>query len=136
MRDDGVGVHAARLLRERLPAEVAVAEVGTAALDSLGLLENADLVLAIDAMQAGGAPGTIHTLGVEDVASDQEPHSLHQMSLTCVLGFLAEDQRPRVTVLGVEPAEIELGTGLSPAVEAALPAVVEAAARIVGEWVG
>jgi len=134
MRDDGVGVHAVRLLRDQLPEGVVAADVGTALLDSLDLLGNADLVLAIDAMLGGGAPGTLYTLGIGDLASDECPVSLHQMGLTQVIAFLAPGERPSVTTLGIEPEKIELGTELTATLHAALPKIVRTALTIVGEW--
>ena len=65
LRDDGIGVHAIRSLQQNPPPGVVVAEVGTAVLDALHLLEWAEKILAIDAMQAGGNPGTLYAFGVD-----------------------------------------------------------------------
>ena len=61
LRDDGVGVHAVRSMGNDLPPGVLAVEVGTAVLDALHLFEEAEMVIAIDAMKAGGAPGTIYS---------------------------------------------------------------------------
>ncbi len=133
LRDDGVGVHAVRELQKVVPRRVRAVEVGTAVLDALHLFEQADRILAIDAMEAGGQPGTIYRLDGEDVEEGDLQASLHQMSLLAVLRFLGR-HRPVVTVLGVQPEVIDYGMDLSPSVQAALPRLVAAAKEIVAEW--
>ena len=61
LSDEGVGVHVARALAEReLPPGVSVVEAGTAFLDVLSDIEKADRILLIDAMEGGGAPGSVY----------------------------------------------------------------------------
>jgi hydrogenase maturation protease len=134
LKDDGVGVHAVRALQGGVPRGVRAVEVGTAVLDALHLLEWADHVLAIDAMQAGGDPGTIYRFGVEDVAEAAVKASLHEVDLLAALRFLTSGHRPEIAVLGVEPETIEAGLDLTPSVQAALPRVVAAARDIVAGW--
>lgn len=133
LRDDGVGIHAVRALGADLPRGVMAVEVGTAVLDALHLFEWADGVLAIDAMEAGGAAGSIYRIEAADVAEDGPRASLHELGLLAGLRFL-QGHRPQVTVLGVEPALIDYGLELSPGIAAALPRVVAAARDILGRW--
>ncbi len=116
------------------PPGVLVVEVGTAVLQALHLLEWADLVLALDAMRAGGPPGTIYACGLEDVAADGVQVSLHELGLKAALYFLPPEKQPRIGVLGIEPGTIDYGLDLSPAVKAALPQFIAAAREIVGCW--
>ncbi len=134
LKDDGVGVHAVRALQHGVPRGVQAVEVGTAVLDALHLLEWADRVLAIDAMQAGGIPGTVYRFGMEDVADRAIRASLHEVDLVAALRFLTNGHRPEITVLGVEPETIDTGLDLSPSVQAALPRLVAAAQEIVTGW--
>jgi hydrogenase maturation protease len=134
LRDDGVGVHAVRALQQNPPPGAIAVEVGTAVLDALHLLERADKVLAIDAMQAGCEPGTVYRCGVSDIGEEKQRASLHEVSLLSVLRFLPSDRRPEITILGVEPGAIDYGLELSREVEAALPQVVELAKDIVERW--
>ena len=49
--DEGIGVHAARELREEeLPEGTKVLDVGTSILDALGELENSERVIVLDAI--------------------------------------------------------------------------------------
>src|SRR5512143_3495297 len=134
LKDDGVGVHAVRALQHEVPRGVRAVEVGTAVLDALHLVEWADRILAIDAMQAGGDPGTIYRFGVEDVADRATKASLHEVDLVAALRFLTGGHRPEIAVLGVEPETIDAGLDLSPSVQAALPRLVAAAKDIVARW--
>ncbi len=133
LADDGVGVHAVRGLARRVPAGVRAVEIGTAVLDALHLIERADKLLAIDAMQAGGRPGEIYSFALDDVANPPAKPSLHDFGLRAAFDFLP-GRRPDVLVLGVEPARIELGLDLSPEVSAALSGVIEAALRMIEGW--
>jgi hydrogenase maturation protease len=134
LKDDGVGVHAVRLLQREVPRDVQAVEVGTAVLDALHLVEWADRILAIDAMQAGGDPGTIYQCGVEDVANEAVKASLHEVDLLAALRFLTSGHRPAIAILGVEPGTIAAGLDLSASVQAALPQLVAAAKDLVNGW--
>jgi len=135
LQDDGIGIHAVRALQHHVPRGVCVAEVGTAVLDALHLLEWADRILAIDAMQAGGAAGTIYRFGTHDVYQDTIQTSLHELSLVAALRFLATPHTPAITILGVEPSVIDYGLDLSPIVQQALPALCQATQEILTGWI-
>jgi hydrogenase maturation protease len=134
LMDDGVGVHAVRELQRTGVQGAVVAEVGVALLDALPLLEKADRVLAIDAMRAGGVPGTIYRFGPDDVAVQDCSASLHELGLIQALQLLERTSPPEVVVLGVEPHTIDYGMELTPSVCAGVPEVVAAARSIVATW--
>lgn len=134
LQDDGVGVHAAKELQKISSRRVVVADVGCAVLDALHLIEWADNILAIDAMQAGGEPGTIYSFTPGDVAEDAVQASLHELNLIAALRFVKRDTAPRIAILGVEPAVIGYSLDLSPEVQASLPRLVRAAVEIVDRW--
>lgn len=124
LRDDGVGVHAIRQLAAVPPHGVRLEEVGTAVLDALPLFEWADVVLALDAVQAGRRPGTIYRMTAGDVVVPRSTTSLHELGLLQALHLLPPADRPALLILGVEPAELDFGTALTPLVAAALPGLV------------
>jgi hydrogenase maturation protease len=134
LRDDGVGVHAARALQRTPPPGVVVAEVGTAVLDALHLLDWAEKILAIDAMQAGGTPGTLYAFGVDAVAGPGMQASLHELNLLTTLDFLPRQIKPEILIVGIEPETIDYGLDLSPAVAAALPKLTREVRKIVSGW--
>ncbi len=125
--DEGVGVHVARALAQRnLPPDVAVVEAGTAFLDVLPDIEKADRILLIDAMEGGGAPGSVYRMPFDQCRHPEMLASLHGFDLSRVLFMAGSDRAPEVTVFGVEPARIEWGTELSPVIQKVLPAVEKA----------
>lgn len=134
LSDDGIGVHAARLLQADPPAATTVLAVETDFLSALPFLEQCTKALVIDAMDAGQAPGTLYHCRAQDLAQTGPGHSLHSLGLLEVLEFLDEDHRPEVHILGVQPGRIELALDLSPEVASTLPQVVQAAHRIIAEF--
>src|SRR5690242_21713074 len=127
LTDEGVGVHAARALAARdLPEGVSVVEAGTAFLDVLPEIEWADRILLIDAMEGGGAPGSVYRVPFDQCRHPEMLASLHGFDMSRVL-FMAGNQRnPEVTVFGVEPATIEWGMEVSAAVARTMPLLEEA----------
>jgi hydrogenase maturation protease len=125
--DEGVGVHVARALAQReLPPDVSVVEAGTAFLDVLPEIEKADRILLVDAMEGGAAPGSVYRVPFDQCRHPDMLASLHGFDMSRVLFMAGNDRAPEVTVFGIEPARIEWGTELSPAVQRVLPAVQEA----------
>jgi hydrogenase maturation protease len=146
LSDDGVGVHACRLLEQQARGkgrtDVVIAEVGTAVGDALHLFEQAELILGIDAMQAGGEPGTIYLADAEQLATDALV-GLHQLGLLGALQMIEAEisgrcgapwQRPQVEILGVEPASLALGMTLSAPVQASLARVAAQAWQRLDRW--
>jgi len=129
LKDDGVGVHAVRELGKVLPRGILAVEVGTAVLDALHLFEWADRIIGIDAMQAGGTPGTIYSFGVDDVDDQGVKASLHEMGLIASLRFM-KGPRPPIYMLAVEPESMDCGMELSATVQQAVPRLVAEARRI------
>jgi len=120
LMDDGVGVHAVRELKRDPIEGTRIIEIGTSVIDGLHLLEAADQVIALDAIQAGAAPGTVYQLSLDALENNGPRTSLHELDLRAVLRFIPEPRRPEVTVLGVEPLVIDYGLELSPPVSAAM----------------
>lgn len=119
MSDDGVGVHAVRaLVSEGLSPDRCI-EVGTAVLRAQGYLEDAESVIAIDAIQAEGEPGTVYCMDVDDAALSRR-ETLHDLSLVGVLKLIPEAKRPRVRIVGVEPECLDYGMSFSKTVVKAM----------------
>ena len=134
LRDDGVGIHAARALMHDPPPGALVVEVGTAILSALHLLEAADRIIALDAVHAGGAPGTVYVFDARGERRDQPYTSVHEMGILNTLAMMAPEARPHLKVIGVEPEVIDYGLELSPTVGRALEQMLAEARRIVADW--
>ena len=124
--DEGVGVHVVHALQqEPLPPDVVAFEAGTAFLDAVPEIEQADRIIVVDAMKAGEAPGTIYRVPFEECVRPDCIASLHGFDLSRVIFLAGRKSPPAVVVIGVEPARLDWGIELSPEVQAAVPRVIE-----------
>lgn len=132
--DDGVGVAAiARLQRRfRVPEAVAVEDGGTLGLTLLARLRGVRELVLVDAVDTGGVPGTLVRLEGDAVGpAVRDRLSVHQVGVADLLEAtrLIDEAPEHVVLLGVVPKTTELGLGCSPAVRAAVPALVDAVVR-------
>jgi hydrogenase maturation protease len=133
-QDDGVGVHLIRELQKAPIPKIVCAEAGTAVLGVLHLIEWADKILAVDAMQAGGKPGTIYTFEVTNGGVPGSQESLHGKILLSAFKFLSRKTPPAIRILGIEPGNIAFGSDLSPSVQASIPRVIRTIREILQGW--
>lgn len=138
MADDGVGLAALERLRAvGLPAGIELVDGGTWGMNLLPVIESADRLLLLDAIAAGGEPGTLHVLERARIprylATKISPH---QVDLRDVLA-LAElrGTLPAETVaIGLQPARVEMSTELSDVVRARVDDLVAAVTRRLAAW--
>ena len=130
-RDDGAGLAVLQeLAGQDLPGVELRAESGEGAA-LMEAWQGAQQVILVDAVQAGGAPGTIYRLDPweQPIPTEFFHYSTHAFSLAeavelaRVLGQLP----PSLIIYGIQGADFGSGQGLSPPVAAAVP---EVAARI------
>lgn len=131
--DDAVGVVIARELRQRLDprADCLVLEAATAPENFTGTLRRfrPDLVLLVDAAHLSDEPGTISWLDWQE--TDGVSGSTHTLPPSVLAQFLVKELACRLALLVVQPAHLEFGQPLSPAVRRAAGEVVaELAARL------
>ena len=128
--DEGVGVHAARLLtQEKHPPGTEVLDVGSAILDALPALKYADRVIVLDAVMADGPPGTVYRLPFSNCEKPSCLGSLHGFDLSRLMALAGRKNPKDVLILGVEPATISWSMDLSPQVAYALPRFIDAVKR-------
>jgi hydrogenase maturation protease len=131
--DDGAGAQAVKRLREdaRVPEDVSLVEGGTLGLELLPYIWSCSRLIVIDAVDVGETPGTVVRMSGEELNSLPGNSSVHQLGvsdLLVALRMLARRQ-PAVVLLGVQPANTDWSTELSPAVAAAMNVLVEAAVQ-------
>lgn len=135
MGDEGAGVRCVeRLEADRaLPDGVVTIDGGTSTHELLGDLEDLDLLVIVDAVATGGAPGSLVRLEDDRIPSafsnKLSPHQHGINDLLAQLRLLGRSPA-RVVLHGVTPARIALGLELSPEVEASLPALC---ARVIAD---
>lgn len=134
-RDDGAGPAVAARSADEAPITIDVGPV-VDPLDLLGRWDGAELAIVIDAMRSGATPGTVRVVDLTGPSSSPDATSTHGIGLAGVLRLAqALDQAPaRVVVVGIEGEDFGRGTGLSPAVDAALPAAVRRVVELIKEF--
>jgi hydrogenase maturation protease len=130
--DDAAGLVAVDRARPLVPFDVEVVTAPTA-LHVLDLLDDTETVLLVDAMRTAGAarsPGEVVRADTEGgglPVTLRSSLSSHGLGLAEAVGLAAAlGPVPRVVFLGIEVGDVTAGNGLSPAVEAAMPSLVEA----------
>ncbi len=135
MRDEGVGVHAARYIEANfeIPPGLEVVDGGTAGLDLLPYIENRDRVLIVDAVNFRKEPGYIGVLMNQEIpALFAKKDSLHHLGLMDVLAAaqLLGVAPKEICLIGIQPRAIETGLDLTDTIQARLSALV---ARIMAQ---
>jgi hydrogenase maturation protease len=133
-RDDGFGPTVVRLLESRysFPAEsVVLKDLGTPGLDLASHFAGFDALVLIDSVADEGRPGVLVFYDREELtgAPPAQRMTQHEGDVREAL-WLADVQGdgPRqVRLVGVVPADLGSGPGLSPAVEGACEAACDAA---------
>ena len=122
MTDEGVGVHAVEALRQEfsLPEFVQIIDGGTSSMELLDDLADVDLLLVVDAVQAGKPEGTLVRLADNEVPvffrSKLSPHQIGLSDVMASLEFVGQFPKQMV-VIGVQAENFELGLKMTPLIE-------------------
>ena len=139
MGDDGLGLAALARLREvwDMPADVELVDGGTWGMNLLPIIEDAERVLLIDAINIGAEPGTDIVIPRQRLprylATKISPH---QVDLTDVLALaeLRGTLPEQTTAVGLQPASVELSDELSDVVRRRLDDLVGRVVRLLASW--
>lgn len=139
MADDGVGLAALARLDDEwfAPHGVSLVDGGTWGMNLLHIVEGADHLLILDAIDIGGAAGSIVRLEGDDIprflAQKVSPHQIdlrEVLALAELRGMLPT----HLVALGIQPERIELSTSLSPVVESHIEQLVCMAVATLRGW--
>jgi hydrogenase maturation protease len=126
--DDGIGVRVVRALAEEpLPEGVEVLDAGTSGLDLLFALEGVDAALLVDAAEMRQTPGEARVFDATRLEGNTEVRfsSLHGFGIAEVVALSrALGVEPRLTIVGIQPADVRPREGLSETLAARLPEYV------------
>lgn len=125
LKDEGIGVHVIRYL-ENVPGlgSVRLIDGGTRpdAIDEIGDVER---LIIVDAIRGEGDLGAVYRLSPEQVQA-QKPSSVHELTVMDMLWSMdILGSVPEVTIIGIEPKEIDWGLELSPELANKLPQIAE-----------
>jgi hydrogenase maturation protease len=134
--DDGFGVEVARKLgRLSLPDGVTVADFGIRGVHlAYQLLDDFELVVLVDAVSRGGAPGTVYVIEPDVEAEvDESTGDAHDMVLEHVFAQVRNlgGKLGRILIVGCEPEDTSERIGLSSSVRDA----VDEAVRVIVELI-
>jgi hydrogenase maturation protease len=130
LQDEGFGVHLIQYLKEKdlhLSEDVELVDGGTAGYDLIGLIQQAEKAVIVDAVKAGGKPGEIYRFGPEDFETESSPiTSLHEITLRDIFQIIKKlGPLPKIRIIGIEPKSTDCGTELSPELKKRLPRISE-----------
>lgn len=139
--DEGFGVRAVEALHARwqMPEHVTLVDGGTQGMALLPLVESADRLIVLDAIDFGLAPGTLHQVENEQVpvCLQARKMSLHQTGFSDVLACaqLKGNYPQAMVLIGVQPVELDdFGGSLRPQVKARLDQAVACACDVLRRW--
>ena len=128
-RDEGIGVHVIQEMKNmKLPDHIDLLDMGTSTMDLISHLEGVKKLIAIDAMKAGGTPGTIYKCRPEDLLPEEKgPISLHEIGLLESLNMAQKmGMKIDTVIIGVEPKILDWGMELTEEVKIKIPTIIEA----------
>lgn len=130
LKDEGAGSHAINALRQLdLPQDIELIDAGTTP-ELINYSKNAEKLIIIDAVKAGGQPGTIYYLRPDELGAKTEKviASVHRLGLEQSLKLmrLAKNTPKEIVIIGIEPGAIDWGTALSDEVGQKMPELVKA----------
>ena len=134
--DDAVGVRVIEGLRARterdshaLPAGTRLLDGGTLGLDLLGIVRDARGLVLVDAVRMGAPAGTVSVLdgdAIERACGQRDGRATNAVAeLLAVARLMAWLPEP-VALVGIEVADTEVGMHLTPVVDGAIPAAMDA----------
>lgn len=138
MGDDGLGLVAlTRLQAGGTPPDVELIDGGTWGMNLLPTIETAHRILFIDAIDTGGAPGTLQVLERHQLprylATKISPHQVDLRDVLAVAelrGHLPDE----TVAIGLQPGALETPFELSRAVQDRLDELVTAVTRRLATW--
>jgi hydrogenase maturation protease len=129
MTDDGFGVHVINELRKYpFPPNVNLIEAGIVSHQLIFDFHAADLLIFVDAIEAGDTPGSIFRFRPEEMRfMSNIKASLHDMSLMDVLKMTElTGDRPETIIIAVQPKDVKtVCMELNDEIRAVIPRVIE-----------
>ena len=133
LHDEGVGVHVAHKMKEMaLPPGIEVMDGGTMGLNLLYYIENRDRVIVVDTVIVGDPPGTIYRFTDESLVQNKPMlRTAHGVDFTDVIktAEMLGTKPKEIIFVGIEPADMSEGIGLSEVIEKRVPTLIKMVMR-------
>ena len=127
--DDGIGLVIYKRLREKIPKDILLYDVGSSLENYLSVIakNQATHCLIIDAVDFGQKeiiPGTIGFFKPSDLQKNQTMFTTHYIPMNVFLDYLKKDSEVKIRILGIQPKTIEFGTEMSTEVHTAIDKIM------------
>lgn len=139
--DEGVGVHAVRVLAQDHPdlAGVEFMDGGTLSFSLAGDVEDATQLIVIDAAELDSAPGTVRAFVGEDMdrfLGVNRKRSVHEVGLLDLMAVahLAGHLPQRRALIGIQPDIVDWGDAPTAAVAEAIPQACSLTLDLIAAW--
>ncbi len=138
--DEGLGIHALKALAKKLSplsGEIEFVDGGVMGFSLLPLVESCSHLLILDAVNAGRSPGSLIELRGEDIPLHAGVKlSQHQVTFQEILALakFRDKMPPNLHLIGLQPADLTMGIGLSSVVAAAIPQMLDSATQVLQAW--
>lgn len=143
LADEGVGIVAMEALAARYGKreDMEFLDGGTLSFTLAVPISECDALLVIDAAELGAAPGTVRSFEGEEMdrfLGENRKSSVHEVGLLDLrsVSLLTGHWPARRALVAIQPARVDWGETLTPAVAAVLPQICEIAAGIVTRFSG
>lgn len=129
-RDDGIGSLVVEACRAVPWPDCDVVELDGEATRLLDAWQDRDLAIVVDAICTGDAAGTVHDLSIDQLDRVHTPPMATSSHFAGLAEALALGRRlgrlpASLRVLGIEPADVSYGFGLSSAVAASIDQLID-----------
>jgi len=137
--DEGFGIQAVQILHAHQGSQFPVEWIdgGVLGLNLLPLVEECSHLLVLDAVDAEQPGGTLVEMRRDEIPLySGVKMSEHQIGFqeVLIIAKFRERYPTHLYLVGVQPADLSVGVGLSPTVTATLPAAVQRATAILRNW--
>lgn len=140
LKDEGVGVHAVRRLKEECSfyPDIDIIEGGTLGLDLLQYFERDSKILVIDAVNFGKKYGHIEVFSAFDMLSSfyNKKLSVHHIGLIDIISAceLLDIEPAEVRIVGIQPKSIDIGLELTEEINSRLTDLIKIAINNLRMW--
>ncbi|MBI5899131.1 MAG: HyaD/HybD family hydrogenase maturation endopeptidase [Rhodocyclales bacterium] len=133
LSDEAAGVRAVEALERGwlLPQNVMAIDGGTSGMEMIEDLSDLDLLIVLDVVKTGAAPGTLVKISGDEIPvffrSKLSPHQIALPDVLASLELLGTLPR-EIVILGVEFISLELGLEMTPTIAEKVPVLAAMAA--------
>lgn len=139
IQDEGVGIHALRLLQSsyQFEPQIELVDGGTSGLDLLPFFRPESRMIMVDAMEFKEKPGSICKVENEDIlARLNTKTSVHHLGLSDLLAMaqLTDVVPKEIVLFGVQPESLDLDVEPTETVKASIPKLLDYVLQQLNEW--